>query len=69
MASIIWVRVDDYLKRKSDMLFKYLGTDTTSANIMFLTQAVVNNGFPFETRRNSGVKHDPYLGHDFGDSQ
>ena len=47
MASTIQVRVDDELKSKSDQLFKDLGTDTTSAIRMFLTQAVANNGFPF----------------------
>lgn len=31
MASTIQVRVDDELKRKSDSLFKDLGTDTTTA--------------------------------------
>ena len=48
MSSTIQVRVDDELKQKSDMLFKELGTDTTSAVRIFLTQAVANNGFPFE---------------------
>ncbi|MGI6096109.1 MAG: type II toxin-antitoxin system RelB/DinJ family antitoxin [Lachnospiraceae bacterium] len=49
--------VDDELKSKSDQLFKDLGTDTTSAIRMFLTQAVANNGFPFEIKR---VEHNPY---------
>ena len=47
MASTIQIRVDDDLKSKSDQLFKDLGTDTTSAIRMFLTQAVAYNGFPF----------------------
>lgn len=51
MASTIQVRVDDDLKTKSDALFRDLGTDTTSAIRMFLTQAVANNGFPFEIRK------------------
>ncbi len=38
MASTIQVRVDDDLKKKSDNLFKELGTDTTTAIRMFLTQ-------------------------------
>ena len=46
MASTIQIRVDDDLKSKSDQLFKDLGTDTTSAIRMFLTQAVAYNGFP-----------------------
>ena len=51
MSSTIQIRVDDELKRKSDMLFRELGTDTTSAIRIFLTQAVAYNGFPFEIRR------------------
>lgn len=49
--STIQVRVDDELKQKSDLLFKELGTDTTSAIRIFLTQAVASNGFPFEIRK------------------
>ena len=51
MSSTIQVRVDDELKQKSDILFKELGTDTTSAVRMFLTQAVAIGGFPFEIKR------------------
>ena len=58
MASTIQVRVDDELKSKSDQLFKELGTDTTSAIRIFLTQAVANNGFPFEIKK---VAHNPYV--------
>lgn len=46
MASTIQVRVDNDLKSKSDKLFHDLGTDTTTAIRIFLTQAVANNGFP-----------------------
>ena len=53
MPSTIQIRVDDDLKKKSDRLFKDLGTDTTSAIRIFLTQAVANNGFPFEIKRNT----------------
>lgn len=60
MASTIQVRVDDELKLKSDMLFKNLGTDTTTAIRMFLTQAVANNGFPFEIKWKSGTEYGPY---------
>ena len=35
----------------SHQLFRDLGTDTTSAIRMFLTQAVAYNGFPFEIKR------------------
>lgn len=60
MSSTIQVRVDDELKAKSDSLFKDLGTDTTTAIRIFLTQAVAYNGFPFEIRRNSTV-NSPYI--------
>ena len=53
MASTIQVRVDEDLKIKSDELFKDLGTDTTTAIRMFLTQALAVNGFPFEIKRAS----------------
>ena len=51
MASTIQIRVDDDLKTKSDALFKDLGTDTTTAIRMFLTQALAVNGVPFEIKR------------------
>lgn len=51
MTATIQVRVDEELKVKSDQLFKDLGTDTTTAVRMFLTQAVANNGFPFEIKK------------------
>ena len=57
MASTIQVRVDDDLKEKADALFKDLGTDTTTAIRMFLTQALAVNGFPFEIKR---VRANPY---------
>lgn len=60
MANTIQVRVDDDLKNKSDELFKRLGTDTTSAIRMFLTQAILHNGFPFEIKMNSAGAN-PYV--------
>lgn len=51
MASTIQIRVDDELKMKSDNLFRDLGTDTTTAIRIFLTQAIAANGFPFEIKR------------------
>ena len=59
MSSTIQIRVDDDLKAKADELFKDLGTDTTSAIRIFLTQAVAYNGFPFEIRK---VPRNPYTG-------
>lgn len=60
MASTIQVRVDDNLKIQSDNLFRELGTDTTTAIRMFLTQAVANNGFPFEIKKVSKQECNPY---------
>lgn len=59
MASTIQVRVDDDLKIKSDSLFRDLGTDTTTAIRMFLTQAVAVNGFPFDIKRHT-AEANPY---------
>ena len=59
MASTIQVRVDDELKAKSDLLFKDLGTDTTTAIRIFLTQALAVNGFPFEIKK---MNNNPYQG-------
>lgn len=58
VASTIQVRVEDELKSKSDALFKDLGTDTTTAIRIFLTQAVAANGFPFEIKRQ--LETNPY---------
>jgi DNA-damage-inducible protein J len=59
MASTIQIRVDDELKEISDALFKDLGTDTTTAVRIFLTQAVAQNGFPFEIKRQT-TNNSPY---------
>lgn len=64
MASTIQVRVDDDLKIKSDELFKDLGTDTTTAIRMFLTQAVAVNGFPFEIKRASANPYEALSEHE-----
>lgn len=58
MASTIQVRVDDDLKAKSDELFKDLGTDTTTAIRMFLTQALAVKGFPFEIKKISTTPYE-----------
>ena len=57
MSSTIQVRVDDELKQKADTLFRELGTDTTAAVRIFLTQAVAHDGFPFEIKK---VAENPY---------
>jgi DNA-damage-inducible protein J len=58
MASTIQLRVDEDLKKKSDKLFHDLGTDTTTAIRIFLTQALAVNGFPFEVKR---ISPNPYV--------
>ena len=58
MASTIQIRVDDELKIKSDKLYREIGTDTTTAIRIFLTQAVANNGFPFEIKK---TMPNPYI--------
>ncbi len=67
MASTIQVRVDDDLKIKSDALFKDLGTDTTTAIRMFLTQALAVNGFPFEIKRANEKPYDALTEHEILD--
>lgn len=64
MASTIQVRVDDELKVKSDELFRDLGTDTTTAIRMFLTQALAVNGFPFEIKRASANPYEALTEHE-----
>ena len=44
------IRVDDTLKRQSEMLFSELGISLSAAITMFLKQAVRYNGIPFELR-------------------
>ena len=51
IMATIQVRIDDDLKSKADTLFKELGTDTTSAIRMFLTQAIAYEGIPFEIKK------------------
>ena len=67
MASTIQVRVDDDLKAKSDALFKDLGTDTTTAIRMFLTQALAVNGFPFEIKRATANPYEALAEHEMLD--
>lgn len=49
--STIQIRVDEDLKKKADLLFSDLGIDTASAIRLFLTQAVMRNGIPFEIKK------------------
>ena len=67
MASTIQVRVDDDLKKRSDALFKDLGTDTTTAIRMFLTQALAVNGFPFEIKRATANPYEALAEHEMLD--
>ena len=65
MASTIQVRVEDDLKAKSDELFRELGTDTTTAIRMFLTQAIAVKGFPFEIKKANGKIDDIHFDCDY----
>lgn len=67
MASTIQIRVDDDLKARSDALFKDLGTDTTTAIRIFLTQAQAVNGFPFEIKRANANLYEALTEHEILD--
>ncbi|WP_349673846.1 type II toxin-antitoxin system RelB/DinJ family antitoxin [Lacrimispora sp.] len=53
MASIN-VRVDDELKKQSEMIFEELGINTSTAINIFLKQVIRSNGIPFT------VQADPF---------
>jgi len=53
MASIN-VRVDDELKKQSEMIFEELGMNTSTAINIFLKQVIRSNGIPFT------VQADPF---------
>lgn len=53
MASIN-VRVDDELKKQSEMIFEELGMNTNTAINIFLKQVIRSNGIPFT------VQADPF---------
>lgn len=59
MLSTIQVTVNDELRKDSDKLFKGLGIDTASANRIFLKQAVMYQGFPFEIRMPQRNPYEP----------
>jgi addiction module RelB/DinJ family antitoxin len=58
--SIIQIRVEEDLKKKAESLFSDLGLDTTSAIRLFLKQAVMRNGIPFEIKRIEELQKDNY---------
>ena len=45
------IRVDDDIKIKSGELFSELGIDLSAAVNMFLRQAIMQGGLPFEVKR------------------
>lgn len=45
---LIQVRVDDSLKKDADTLFSDLGLDTPTAIRIFLKQAIMRHGLPFD---------------------
>lgn len=46
--TLIQVRVDDAIKKEADKLFTDLGLDTPTAIRMFLKQAIMQHGLPFQ---------------------
>ena len=48
---LIQVRVDDSLKKDADALFADLGLDTPTAIRIFLKQAIMGHGLPFDITR------------------
>ncbi len=46
----IHLRVEPELKNNAEILFAQLGISTTEAIKIFLNQAVLNNGLPFEVK-------------------
>lgn len=48
------IRVDDELKKQSEMIFEELGMNTSTAINIFLKQVIRSNGIPF------AVQADPF---------
>ena len=48
------IRIDDELKKQSELIFDDLGITLSAATTMFLKQVVRHNGIPFE------LKADPF---------
>ena len=46
--SVVQVRVDEQFKKEADALFASLGLDTSTAIRIFLKQALLANGLPFQ---------------------
>lgn len=46
--ALIQVRVDEELKETADALFNHLGFDTPTAIRIFLRQAILRDGLPFD---------------------
>ncbi len=47
-TALLQVRVDENLKETADALFAHLGMDTPTAIRIFLRQAIMRGGLPFE---------------------
>ncbi len=50
-SALVQVRVDQEMKEQADSLFTGLGMDTATAIRVFLRQAILTSGFPFEVRQ------------------
>lgn len=47
-TDLIHIRIEPYVKEKSEDIFKRLGINTSYAVSMFLNQVILKGGFPFE---------------------
>lgn len=47
------VRVDEKIKKEASNLFEELGLDMSTAMNLFLRQAIMHGGLPFEVKKNN----------------
>ena len=47
-SELIHIRIEPEIKHKSEQIFKRFGVNTSYAVSMFLSQVILNEGFPFE---------------------
>lgn len=48
VSSVLIIRIEEKLKRRSQKIFKQMGFDLSSAVRLFLTQVVRTHGIPFK---------------------
>lgn len=47
----IQISIDDQLKREAEELFEDIGIDMQTAIVIFLKQSLIQNGLPFDLKR------------------